>query len=267
MNVLLCVKQVPDASRFLHCGETGGLPDDSTPLAGNPVDKYALEAAARLKDRDPETHITALSMGPKEAERVLKDSLALAADAAYLLCDERFDGSDSLAASYALSAAVKALEDREGPFDAIFCGGQAADSDEGHTGPQLAEWLGCPHVTGALAVEPDGALFKVSRETQAGVQIVAVPRPCVISVTKSAQECRYPDILRMMEANRAEISVLTAADLPELDSSKAGRQGSPTRKKKLVPAPGKPDRIKIEEKSDEDSAKELYRLLNAAAIL
>lgn len=267
MKVLICVKQVPDVSRFAHRDAAGRPPEDSTPLAGNPVDKYALEAAARLKDRDPETHMTALSLGPRAAERVLRDSLALAADEACLLCDARLDGADSLAVSYALSAAVRALEAKSGVFDIIFCGGQAADSDEGHTAPQLAEWLGRPHVSGALVVEPDGARCKVSRETQAGVQIVTVPRPCVIAVTKSAGECRYPDILRLMEANRAEIPVLTAADLPGLDLTKAGPQGSPTRQEKLVPAPEKPGRIRIEETSDEASARELYRLLNAAAIL
>ena len=267
MNVLLCVKQVPDTLRFAHCGEAGALPEGSTPLALNPVDKYALEAAARLKDGEPETRITALSLGPEGADQILKECLALAADTAYLLCDELFDGSDSLAVSYVLSAAVKALEAKEGPFDIILCGRQAADSDEGHTGPQLAEWLGYPQVTSGLDVETDGAFLKVSRETEAGVQIVAVPLPCVITITKSAQECRYPDILRMMEANRAEVPVLNAASLPGLNLARVGRRGSPTCEKKLVPSPGKPDRIRIEEDSDEDSARKLYQLLNGAAIL
>ncbi|MEA4955300.1 MAG: electron transfer flavoprotein subunit beta/FixA family protein [Pseudoflavonifractor sp.] len=267
MNVLLCVKQVPDTMRFAHCGEADVLPEDSLSFSMNPLDKYALEAAARLKDRDPETRITALSMGPEGAEQVLKECLALAADTAYLLCDKLFDGSDSLAVSHALSAAVKTLEVTEGRFDIILCGKQAADSDEGHIGPQLAEWLDYPQVTCGLEIEADGPSLTVRKETEGGVQIVAVPTPCVVTVTKSAWECRYPDILRMMESNGAEIPVLRADSLSGLDLTKVGWLGSPSYVKKIVSAPGKPGRIRIEEKSEEDSARKLYQLLNDAAIL
>lgn len=267
MNVLLCVKQVPDTMRLAHCGKADSLRENSVSFALNPLDRYALEAAARLKDRTPETKITALSMGPKGAEQVVKECLALAADTAYLLCDELFDGSDSLAVSYVLSVAVRELEKIEGHFDVILCGRQAADSDEGHVGPQLAEWLDYPQVTCGLEVEADGTSLKVCRETEAGIQILAVPTPCVVTITKPAWECRYPDILRMMEANRAEVPVLKATSLSGLDLALVGRRGSPTYVKKTVSTPGKTGQIRIEEASEEESARKLYQLLNGAAIL
>lgn len=267
MNVLLCVKQVPDTARTGYCGRTETLPAGSASSALNPMDKYAVEIAARLKDADPEVKVTALTLGSKLAEQALRDCLALTADSAYLLCDPLFEDSDSLATSYTLSVAIKALAHKEGPFDLILCGRQAADSDEGHVGPQLAEWLGLPQVTCGLAVEREGASFKVHRETQAGTQVVTVPTPCVVTVTKSALECRYPDILRMMESNRAEIFTLRASDLSDLDLTQVGRKGASTHIKKIVPPPQKTGRIRIEEESDENSARKLYQLLNAAAIL
>lgn len=130
----------------------------------NPFDGYALEAAARIKDKAPETKIVVLSMGPEQAKAALKECLAIAADKAYLVSDRAFGGSDTLATSYIISESIRKVEELEGPFDAIFCGKQAIDGDTAQVGPEIAEHLGYPQVTYGLEAEVDGSRIKVRKE-------------------------------------------------------------------------------------------------------
>ena len=125
MNILVCVKQVPDTNEIKIDPETNTLVRDGVPSIVNTFDGYALEAAARVKDNNPDTKIVVLSMGPAQAETALRECLAIAADKAYLLTDRAFGGSDTLATSYILSQAIRKVESLEGKFDMIFCGKQA----------------------------------------------------------------------------------------------------------------------------------------------
>ena len=124
MNILVCVKQVPDTTEIKIDPVTNTLIRAGVPSIVNPFDGYALEAAARIKDKNPDSKIVVLSMGPDQAKAALKDCLAIAADKAYLVSDRAFGGSDTLATSYILSEAIKKVEEIEGKFDAIFCGKQ-----------------------------------------------------------------------------------------------------------------------------------------------
>ncbi len=267
MNILVCVKQVPDTTEIKIDPETNTLIRKGVPSIVNPFDGYALEAAARIKDKDPDTKIVVVSMGPEQAKEALRECLAIAADKAYLVTDRAFGGSDTLATSYILSETVKKLEELEGKFDAIFCGKQAIDGDTAQVGPEMSEHLGLPQVTYGLEAEVDGDMIKVNKEVEDGVDVIGVKMPCLITFTKPAWDPRYPTIKRKMAAKRADIPSLTAEDLTTIDLEKAGLKGSPTKVKSTFVPQKKTGGLKIEEESNEESAKKLFVTLSDAGII
>ena len=267
MNILVCVKQVPDTTEIRIDPVRNTLIRDGVPSILNPFDGYALEAAARVKDKNPDTKIVVLSMGPEQAKAVLKECLAIAADKAYLVSDRAFGGSDTLATSYIISQAVKKVESIEGKFDAIFCGKHAIDGDTAQVGPELAEHLGYPQVTYGLEAELDGETLKVKKEAEEGAQIIGVALPAVVTYTKPAWDPRYPTIKRKMAANRADIPTLTAADLEGINLAHAGLKGSPTKVKKTFVPQKKQGGMKIKEEDNAASALKLFQVLSDAAVL
>ncbi len=267
MNVLVCIKQVPDTTEIKINPETNTLIRDGVPSIVNTFDTYALEAAARIKDKNPDTKIVVLSMGPEQAKNALKECLSIAADKAYLVSDRAFGGSDTLATSYILSNAIRKVEELEGKFDAVFCGKQAIDGDTAQVGPEIAEHLKYPQVTYALEIEADGDGFKVLKEGQDGNQVIAVSAPCLITFTKPSFDPRYPTVRRKMAANKAQIPTLTAEDFPQIDRERIGLKGSPTHvKRSFVPEKKKGD-LKIKEDTNEASAIKLAQLLNDAHVI
>lgn len=267
MNLLVCVKQVPDTTEIKIDPVKNTLIREGVPSIVNPFDSYALEAAARLKDKDPSVKIVVVSMGPPQAAAALKECLAIAADKAYLVSGRSFGGSDTLATSYILSNAVKKIEELEGKFDAIFCGKQAIDGDTAQVGPELAEHLGYPQVTCALEAGAAEQALLVKQETEEGAQLVEVQLPCLVTFTKPAWDPRYPTIKRKLAANRAEIPVLDESMLPGIDSSRIGLKGSPTHVKKTFVPLKKSGGMKIEAASGEEGAKKLYQALSEAGII
>ena len=268
MNILVCIKQVPDTTEIKIDPVTNTLIRDGVPSIVNPFDGYALEAAARIKDKNPDTKIVVLSMGPQQAEAALREALAIAADKAYLVSDRAFGGSDTLATSYILSGAVAKVEELEGAkFDAIFCGKQAIDGDTAQVGPELAELLGYPQVTYALeAEEVDGGLH-ILKECEDGNARIGVKTPCLITFTKPAFDPRFPTIKRKMAARKAQIATLTAAELTTLDLTRAGLKGSPTRVRKTFVPPRKTAGMIIKEETGEESAEKLVSLLSESHII
>ena len=267
MNILICVKQVPDTADIRIDPVKNVLIRKGVPSILNPFDSYALEAAARMKDKDPGTKITVLSMGPPQAEAVLRECLSIAADKAYLITGRAFGGSDTLATSYILAEGIRLVEQEEGPFDAVFCGKQAIDGDTAQVGPEIAEHLGIPQVTYALSAEAaDGALH-VYRETEDGHAVVAVKTPCLVTFTKPSWEVRYPTIPRKLAADKADIRILSEEDLTALDPAQIGLFGSPTRVlKTYVPSREKHCAF-IAEETAAASAQKLADLLRAGGSL
>ena len=237
------------------------------PSIVNPFDGYALEAAARIKDKNPDTKIVVVSMGPEQAKNALKECLAIAADKAYLVSGREFGGSDTLATSYILSESIKQIEKTEGKFDAIFCGKQAIDGDTAQVGPEIAEHLGYPQVTYGLEAEVEGTTVKVRKECEDGVEIIAVETPCVVTFTKPSFDPRYPTIKRKMAANRAEIPTLAPSDLEGIDLTRCGLGGSPTKVKKTFVPQKKKSGMKIKEEDNAASAVKLFKVLSDAAVL
>lgn len=267
MNILVCVKQVPDTTEIKIDPVKNTLIRDGAPSIVKPFDGYALEAAARIKDKNPDTKIVVLSMGPDQAKAALKECLSVGGDKAYLASDRSFGGSDTLATSYILSECVKYLEEKEGIFDAIFCGKQAIDGDTAQVGPELAEHLDYPQVTYGLEAEVDRNTVKVKKETEEGVEIISVMTPCVITFTKPAWDPRYPTIKSKKAANRAMIDTIMAANLPSINLEHIGLKGSPTKVKKTFVPKKKAGGVKIQKDTCVESALELYQLLNNASII
>lgn len=259
MELLVCVKQVPDAEEIKVDVEAGKI-KDGAPNIVNPYDKNALEAAVQLKEAHGGS-ITVISMGSDKAKAALKECISVGADKAVLISDGAFEGSDSYSTSSILAAAIKKL----GHFDLVICGNQATDTDAGQVGPQIAEQLGFSPLTFVGKMEVKGDAIVVNRETDDGYVVVEAKLPAVCTVVDSINDPRLATIKTKMAANKAKIEVLTAADL-EIDTAKVG-VGSPTKVIKTFAPPKREAGIKIQEASGSDSAHKLFENLTAAKLI
>lgn len=265
MNILVCVKQVPDTEKIRIDEKTNTLVRDGVESVINPFDTYALEAAARIKDANPPSRVVVVSMGLPQAEKALRECLAAAADEAYLVSDRSFGGSDTFATSYVLSEAVKVIEKKEGSFDAVFCGRQAVDGDTAQVGPELAERLGLPQVTNVLSLEyvPDGneGWMKAVQERPDGKRIMEVRCPCLITFTKSDRDMRTASLKAKLAARKKTVHVISKEDIKEIDVKHIGLIGSPTRVKRTFAAAGNRENVRIRLKDPKEAAHELLKLL------
>ena len=268
MNILVCIKQVPDTTIIKIDPVTNTLMREGVPAIVSPFDAYALEAAARIKDKDKDTKIYVLSMGPVQAIAALKECLSVGGDKAYLVSDRACGGSDTLATGYILSKAKAKIEEIEGiKFDMLMFGKQAIDGDTAQVGPQVAEDLDIPQVTYGWEVWPNGeGKVKVKKELEDGFEWLEMNCPCAVTITKPDYEPRFPTIRSKMAAKKAEIPVLNAADC-SLDVERSGLKGSPTKVKKSFTPPRKEGGLRIKEETPEESAKKLYDLLRDKGII
>ncbi len=266
MNIAVCVKQVPDTTQVKIDPVTNTLIREGIPSILNPFDGFALEMALRMKDQSGGT-VTVISMGPAQAEAVLRESMAVGADDAYLVSGRAFGGSDTLATSYILSCAVKSVEEKRGAkFDVVFCGKQAIDGDTGQVGPEMAEHLDYAQITYATEVLScaEGKV-QIRKETADGYDVLEAVMPVVVSVTKTPFELRFPTVKKRLAANRAQIPVITPEDMEaksQIDLACCGLKGSPTKvKKSFTPVRSKVCNI-VEEDSPSASAVKLIAVLS-----
>lgn len=267
MNILVCVKQVPDTTEIKIDPVTKTLVRAGVPSIVNPFDAYALEQAALVKDQVG-GKITILTMGPPQAEAAIRSCLAVGGDVGYLVCGREFGGSDTLATSYILSNAIRYLEKKNGvPFDLIFCGKQAIDGDTGQVGPELAEHLGYAQITYATDVTVQGNEVIVTRDTDEGYDCLKTSTPAVLTVTKTAHEPRMSNIRAKLAATRAVIEQIAFADLVDIDSTRIGLRGSPTKVKRTFTPEVSSNCTMIKEDSAPRSAAKLVELLTAAKVL
>jgi electron transfer flavoprotein beta subunit len=228
MNVVVCIKQVPGTTEVKIDPQTNTLVKEGIEHIINPFDMYALEEGLRLKEKH-QGKVTAISMGPPQAEEALREAIALGVDEATLLSDPAFDGSDTLATSYILAKAIAKL----GQFDIVICGRQTMDSDTGQVAPQLAEQLGLPFVSYVSQIEEiREGYMRVQRMVEEGHQVVEMPLPGVISVVKEINVPRLPSLRGLMKSKQAQIPAWNAQELG-VDMNKVGLSGSPTRMVKL----------------------------------
>lgn len=246
MNILVCVKQVPDTTEIKIDPVTNTLIRAGVPSIVNPFDGYALEMAVRMKEANGGT-VTALCMGPEQAKEALRSCLSVGADRAYLVSDRVFGGSDTLATSYILSAAIHHLEKESGVFDLILCGKQAIDGDTGQVGPEIAEHLDRAQLTYVAEMEMlENQVLRATREADSYKEVLQTALPAVTTVIKTAWEPRYATIKSKMAARKAEIPTLTANDLEGIDSSRIGLKGSPTKVKKTFTPDLKKAGVKVD---------------------
>jgi electron transfer flavoprotein beta subunit len=233
MNIVVCIKQVPETTEVKINPETNTLIREGVPSIVNPFDENALEAALKVKEKHG-GKVTVITMGPPQAAEALKTCLAMGADDVILVSDRAFAGSDTWATSYTLAQTIKTL----GEIDLIFCGKQAIDGDTAQVGPGIAEWLSIPQVTFAVKLEVEGKKARVERLLEEVNEVVETPLPAVITTVKQMNEPRMPSLKGMMKAKKAEIKTLKAADI-KADSKNLGLDGSPTQVVKIFTPPPK----------------------------
>jgi electron transfer flavoprotein beta subunit len=261
MDILVCVKQVPDTTEVKIDPQTNTLIRQGVPSIVNPFDKNAVEAALQLKEKQG-GKVVVISMGPPQAKDALKECLAMGADEAYLISDRAFGGADTLATSYTLAAGIRKL----GKFDMILCGKQAIDGDTAQVGPEIAEYLDIPQVTYVAKVEINEGVVRVEREHEEGYEIIETTLPVLLTVVKSINEPRFPTVKGTMKANRKEIPVITVTDV-EVDPERLGLKGSPTQVRRIFTPPQRTQGEIIQADSARESVAILIQKLSEAKII
>ena len=225
MNIVVCIKQVPETTNVKINPETSTLIRDGIESIINPFDTYAIEEGLRIKEKlDGEHKVIVLSMGPPQAESALREAVALGVDEAILLSDSAFAGSDTWATSLALAAAIKKIDG----CDIILCGKQAIDGDTAQVGPGIAVHLNLPQITFVRKIEEiTEKKVRAQRLMEDGYQIIESRLPVLITVVKEINEPRLPSLKGKMKARKAEVAIWSAADV-DLDPSEVGLDASPT---------------------------------------
>lgn len=232
MKIIVCVKQVPDAKDVRLDPKTNTLAREGVQSIMNPYDQHAVEEAVRLKE-ELGGEVTVLSMGPPQAEEVLRQAISCGADRGVLISDRAFAGADTWATSYTLAKAVNKI----GEFDLILCGKQAIDGDTAQVGPGLAIQLDIPFLTCIQKVRAaDEKEIVMERMMDDGYDVVAVEYPVLLTVVKDLNEPRVPSLKGKMKSKKAVIEVLSAEDVGA-DASCIGLAGSPTQVVDVFPPP------------------------------
>lgn len=225
MNIAVCVKQVPDTSQMKFDPETKTIKREGVENIVNPFDLYAVEEALRIKEKFfPDATITAISMGPKQAENALREVVSMGVDKAILLSDKSFAASDTLATSYVLSEAIKKL----GDVELVLFGKMAIDGDTAQVGPEVAALLDMPQITFVRKiVEITKNHIIAQRSMEDGFETLKVSLPTVITCIKELNEPRLPSLRGKIRAKKEEIPVWDANYL-NIDLERCGFKGSPT---------------------------------------
>jgi len=223
MNIIVCIKQVPDTTEVKLDPATNNLVRDGVKSIINPFDMYAIEEGLRLKEKLG-GKVTVITMGPPQAELALREAISLGCDEAVLISDRAFAGSDTLATSYTLSKAIEKIKD----YDVIICGKQAIDGDTAQVGPGIAATLDIPQITYVRKIEEikDGNIT-AQRTTEEGYEVIQTSLPCLMTVVKEINNPRLPSLKGKMKAKSAAIQVWNAAEIGA-EESRIGFKGSPT---------------------------------------
>lgn len=262
MNIIVCIKQVPDTTEVRLDPKTGTLIREGVPSIINPDDLAGLEEAIRLKD-EYGAKVTVISMGPQQATEALREAYAMGADETILLTDRAFAGADTWATSSALAGAIKGLE-----YDLIIAGRQAIDGDTAQVGPQIAEHLQIPSVSYVEKIEQvadDHIVLR--RQFEDRYQLLKVAYPCLITTLGGMNHPRYMRISRVFDAynNEDTIEYKTASQI-DVDPANLGLNGSPTRVKKSF-TKGAKTAGKVFEVDAKEGAKIIFEALKERFII
>lgn len=266
MHIIACVKQTPSTENIKVDPVTGFLIREGVPCGINPFDEYAVEEAVRTKEKIPGSSVSVLTMGPPQAEEVLRESIARGCDKAYHLCGKAFAGSDTWATSYILSQAIRKIS-KDTPVDLVICGRQTNDSDTGHVGPGIAAWLEWPNVAYVRKVERvDNASIRVERLMEDGYDVIEMPLPAVISVVKEINNPRIASLKGRIASKKAVIARLSPEDI-EADPGKIGGDNSPTSVIKCFTPSLRAGGMRVEGASAREKAARLVEILKEKKLI
>ena len=223
MNIVVCIKQVPDTKGGVKFNPDGTLDRASMLAIMNPDDKAGLEAALRLKD-ETGAKVTVVTMGLPKADDMLREALAMGADEAILITDRRLGGADTWATSSTIAAGLKKLD-----YDLITTGRQAIDGDTAQVGPQIAEHLGLPVISYAEKIQVEGNNVIVQRQYEDRYHEIKAQMPCLVTALAELNEPRYMTPGGIFDAFDKEVTVWGRDDLTDLDDANIGLAGSPTK--------------------------------------
>lgn len=256
MNIVVCIKQVPGTSKVQVCEETGVLKREGVDSKMNPYDLYALETALKIKEQVGGV-VNVISMGPPQAKAIIQEAFMMGADEGILLSDRKFAGADVLATAYTLSQGIKKFEDTA----LIICGKQTTDGDTAQVGPEMAEYLGIPHVANVktIVVINDKSIV-VEVDMQDTIETVEILFPCVITVEKGIFEPRLPSFLKKIAVADKEIQIYSLRDFEDKDETRYGLNGSPTQVERIFP-PSANSQREMWTGSDDELAERMFNKL------
>lgn len=232
MDIVVCIKQVPDTTDVKIDPKTNTLMREGVASIINPFDMYAIEEGVRIKEKKG-GKVTVLTMGPPQAESALREALSMGADQAILVSDRAFAGSDTWATSYTLSMALKKIPS----YSLIICGKQASDGDTAQVGPGIAAHLDLPQITYVRKIEEIADDYIVAeRLLEEGTEVIRAPLPCLLTVIKEINEPRIPSLRGKLAAKKAQITLWKSADLGCVPAD-LGLDGSPTKVVKIFNPP------------------------------
>lgn len=254
MEVIVCIKQVPDTAEVKVNPGTNTLVREGIAAIINPYDLHAIEAGLQAREKVG-GRVTVITMGPPQAEIALRDALSMGADSAILLTDKAFAGADTWATALTLAKAIKKLG-----ADIIICGKQAIDGDTAQVGPEIAEFLKIPHISYVRRIENIMSdSVRVQRLMDDGYDIVEASVPVLLTVVRELNSPRLPSLKGKMAAKKAEIKKWTAADIGA-DTTKTGLKGSPTQVKKIFVPEVKSERKMLGGTVEQQVAELIYEL-------
>ena len=262
MKILVCIKQVPGTTQVEIDETTGTLKRDGVPAKMNPFDLYALETALKIKSSTG-AEVTALTMGPPQCEKIVRDAFMMGVDRGVIMSDRAFGGADVLMTSFTLAQGAK----KTGPYDLVICGKQTTDGDTAQVGAEMAEWLGVPHVANVKSID---ALAETSVSVTVDMPdsevAERVPFPCLITVEKGIFEPRLPSYRLMKETAGREILWLGLKDIDDTDPKHYGLNGSPTQVKRIFPPETHVEHVRLEG-NDVEKAAQLADILESRKFL
>ena len=253
MNIFVCIKQVPSTSKVQVDEKTGVLKRDGVASKMNPYDLYALETALRLREEHG-GRVTVGTMGPPQAEAVVREAYMMGADEGYVFSDRRLGGADVLATSYTLSQAIRSV----GDFDLILCGKQTTDGDTAQVGPAIAEHIGIPHAAWVSRIEAETNGVVVEQQLQDVIETVRMPFPCLVTVEQDIYMPRLPSLKTARRVADRPVYVMGLDSFLDTDPEHYGLSGSPTQVERIFPPEND---VQREQWTEENAAEKLHGLL------
>ncbi|MCQ2500408.1 MAG: electron transfer flavoprotein subunit beta/FixA family protein [Lachnospiraceae bacterium] len=231
MKILVCIKQVPASNKVEVDPVTGVLKRNGVDSKMNPYDLYAIETALRIRQQTGGS-ISVVTMGPPQAEKVIREAFSMGVDEGAILSDRKFGGADVLATSYTIAQGIKKM----GDFDLILCGKQTTDGDTAQVGPEISEWLGIPSVSNVCEIrEVNEKDMVIAMDMAEDIEITRIQYPCLLAVDKDIFQPRLPSYLKKQASKDREIPVYTFADMEDQDEMHYGLNGSPTQVQRIFP--------------------------------